>query len=432
MSTEEEDILDVSEETTFNESIESYETFAYQPITGTQLNTSGQIVIRVENQDAFFHPRKSWLQIEGKLVKTAASAVYTNADKVALTNNGLMYIFDNIKYELNGQEIESVYNPGTASTILGLLKYPNSFNKGPGLNQCWSIDTGDDTEATNEGFTTRQKYIVSKPAPKGSFRFAIDLDHIFGFCEDYTKIMYGFTHTLTLVRSSSDNNAIYRKNGVDPGKVVIDKIAWMLPHVIPKMEQRYKLYKTIQSDKELSIGFRMRQCINTAVPATPTFTWRLGTRASPEKPRYIIIGFQTAKNNNQEKNIATFDHCKITNIYVQLNRTRYPDLDFNSDFDKFHIDNVYKTLTDFRQRFYNMDHLISNTTIDPLLYGELYPLIALDVSKQSERLKQGVVDITVEMTFAANVPANTYAHALVISDRKLRFKSDGKKMNIIY
>ena len=112
--------------------------------------------------------------------------------------------------------------------------------------------------------------------------------------------------------------------------------------------------------------------------------------------------------------------------------TRYPNLDFNSDFDKFHIDNMYKTLTNFRQRFYNMDHLISNTTIDPLLYSELYPLIALDVSKQSERLKQGVVDITVEMTFEGNVAANTYAHALVISDRKLRFKSDGKKMNIIH
>ncbi len=335
-----EDILDVSEETTFNESIKSYEIFAYQPITGTQLNTSGQIVIRVENQDAFFHPRKSWLQIEGKLVKTAASAAYAATDKVALTNNGLMYLFDNIKYELNGQEIESVYNPGTASTILGLLKYSNGFYKGPGLHQCWSIDTGDDTGATNKGFTTRQKYIVSKPTPKGSFRFAIDLDHIFGFCEDYNKILYGFTHTLTLVRSSSDNNAIFRKADAAPGKVVIDKISWMLPHAIPKMEQKYKLYKTIQSAKELSIGFRMRQCINVAIPTTPTFTWRLGTRSSPEKPRYIIIGFQTVKHNNQEKNIATFDHCKIKNIYVQLNMTRYPDLYFNSDFDKLHIDNM--------------------------------------------------------------------------------------------
>ena len=155
-------------------------------------------------------------------------------------------------------------------------------------------------------------------------------------------------------------------------------------------------------------------------------------RAAPENPRYIIIGLQTTKHNDQEKNNATFDHCKIKNIYVLLNSTRYPNLDFNADFDKYHIDNVYKTLTDLRQRYYDMDHLLSNTMPDPILYNELYPLIVLDVSKQSERLKQGIVDITVEMTFGANVGANTYAYALVISDRELRFKSDGKKMNIMH
>ena len=426
------DILDLSEKFTFDESIESYETYAYQPITGTQLNGAGQIIIRVENQDAFFHPRKSWLQIEGKLVKSAASAVYADADKVALVNNGLMYLFDNIKYELNGQEIESVYHPGAASTILGLVKYPPDFNKGPGLNQCWSMDTADKTDATNKGFTIRHKYIVVKPAPKGTFRFAVDLEHIFGFCEDYEKVMYGFTHTLTLVRSSNDNNAIYRDKAVGAGKVVIEKISWMLPRVNPNIEQKYKLYKTIQKDNVLSVGFRMRQCINVAVPATPNFTWRLGVRAAPEKPRYIIIGFQTGKNNDQEKNNAIFDHCKVTNMFVLLNNNRYPAIDFNSDFDKYHIDNVYKTLIDFRQRFYDLDHLMSNTMVDPLTYQELYPLFAFDVSKQSERLKQGVVDITVEITFGANVAANTFAYALMISDRELRFKSDGKNMSVVH
>ena len=212
-----------------------------------------------------------------------------------------MYLFDNIKYELNGQEIESVYHPGATSSILGLAKYPPNFNKGPGLNQCWSIDTADKADFTNKGFANRQKYIVAKPPPQGAFRFAVDLEHIFGFCEDYEKVIYGFTHTLTLVRSRNDNNAIYRDKAVGAGKVVFEKISWMLPRVNPNIEQKYKLYKIIQKDEVLSIGFRMRQCINVAVSTTPTFTWRLGVRDAPEKPRYIIIGFQTGKNNDQEK-----------------------------------------------------------------------------------------------------------------------------------
>ena len=75
---------------------------------------------------------------------------------------------------------------------------------------------------------------------------------------------------------------------------------------------------------------------------------------------------------------------------------------------------------------------MSNTTINPPDYKDLFPLFVFDVSKQSERLKLGVVDISVVMTFEKNVPANTFVYGLMISDRKLKFQSDGKKMNIVY
>ena len=62
----------------------------------------------------------------------------------------------------------------------------------------------------------------------------------------------------------------------------------------------------------------------------------------------------------------------------------------------------------------------------------LYPIHVFDVSKQSERLTEGDVDLTVRMEFSANVPANTQAYVLVISDRMLKFKSDGSKMSVLF
>ena len=41
-----------------------------------------------------------------------------------------------------------------------------------------------------------------------------------------------------------------------------------------------------------------------------------------------------------------------------------------------------------------------------------------------------MVDITVRMKFGGNVPDNVVAHALIISDRRIVFKSDGKKLNV--
>ena len=176
----------------------------------------------------------------------------------------------------------------------------------------------------------------------------------------------------------------------------------------------------------------MRQCSTITVPEQKYFTWRLGVRSSPEKPRYIILGLQTDKKSKQEKNSAIFDHCGLQNAYVSLNNVRYPAIDFHADFEKNRYENLYKSFIDFNRKFYGVDWLVSSTGVDAISYKKLHPIFIFDVTKQSERLKLGVVDITIEMFFGANVVKNTIAFALLLSDRKLKFKSDGKKMTIIY
>ena len=50
------------------------------------------------------------------------------------------------------------------------------------------------------------------------------LEHIFGFCDDYDKIVYDLKRSLTLVRKT-DDDAIFRAAAADAGKVSIDKIS---------------------------------------------------------------------------------------------------------------------------------------------------------------------------------------------------------------
>ena len=226
------DILQITEAPMKDESIEEYEHHEYEPITGTNLNNPGEIRINIETQDLFTHPSESYLIIEGKLTKADGTA-YADADNVALTNNALMYLFSNIKYQLSGQEIESIFYPGQGTTMLGLLKYPDDFSKSQGLNQFWYKDTNPEAHLTrNVGFGIRQQYLIQTPDPKGTFSFRVPLKHIFGFCEDYDKVIYGLKQTLTLVRKS-DSDAIFRANAAAAGKVTLDKVSWFMPHVTP-------------------------------------------------------------------------------------------------------------------------------------------------------------------------------------------------------
>ena len=227
------EMLDIEQSFARDENVESYEYHEYLPITGANLNNPGEIRITVETQDIFYHPSESFLLFEGRLTKTD-NAAYANADVVTITNNGMMHLFSNIKYQLSGQEIESLFYPGQATTMMGLLKYPDDFQKSQGLNQLWYKDTGAPAavDGTNTGFGVRHGYVVKKPDPKGTFGFRIPLKHIFGFAEDYDKIVYGFRHVLTLVRKS-DDDAIFRLNAAGGGKIALTNVSWYIPHVRP-------------------------------------------------------------------------------------------------------------------------------------------------------------------------------------------------------
>jgi len=46
----------------------------------------------------------------------------------------------------------------------------------------------------------------------------------------------------------------------------------------------------------------MTQCNSIPVPQTRNFTWRLSVKSALEKPRWIIVAFQTDKSGDQQHN----------------------------------------------------------------------------------------------------------------------------------
>ena len=315
--------------------------------------------------------------------------------------------------------------------MLGLLKYPDDFAKSKGFNQLWYKDTTNTVHLDdNAGFKIRHDYIINNSRQRGSFSFKIPLKHIFGFCEDYDKVVYGFKHALTLTRND-DNDAIFRANAVDAGKITLSKISWFMPHVTPADKDKMDFYKIIERKEKLPVGYRMIQCNTAAIPQATSFSWRLSVTSSPEVPHFIIVGFQTNKSGNQAQNPSIFDNVEVNNIYVTLNSTRYPTADYNISFLATKFSRVYGDAAEFRTKFFNMDELVSNPNITPSDYRTLYPLLLFDVSTQSEKLKYSTTNIQIKMHFNENPLAGTHAYVVTISDRLINFQSDGNKMSVL-
>ena len=423
-------ILRITDPIPSNNSIDKYEYFECEPVVGTNLNNSGgDIRLYIETQDIFTHPNESFLLIEGCLTKANGTA-NADADKISLTNNAMMHLFRAIRYELSGQEIEKINFQGQAITMSGLLKYPDDFFKSKGLNQLLYKDTTTQANRQNVGWSVKRLYIIENSDPKGTFSFRIPLKHIFGFCEDYNKVVYGLKYGLLLIRNN-DKNAIFRANGVDPGKITLSKIFWFMPDMIPADKDKMELYKIIEKKETLSVGYRMIQCTNASIAQSTSFRWRLSVKSSPQVPRFIIVGFQTDKSDEQEQNPSTFNNVNVRNIYAMLNSNRNPTLDYNLSFLAQQFSRAYGDAAEFRCKFFNMNELISNPSFTPSEYKTLYPLFLFDVSKQSEKLKYTTTDIQTKMEFNKNVPAGTEAFAVTISDRLIKFQSNGNNFSVV-
>ncbi|XP_065645588.1 uncharacterized protein LOC136076052 [Hydra vulgaris] len=303
---------------------------------------------------------------------------YANTDGVALTNNGIMHLFRQITYQLSNQDKETVFSPGQATTMLGMLNYSNDFQLAQGLNQLWYKDN---------------------------------------------------TTTAVLADKGLQQDKLAN---VAAGKVNFSKISLFKSHEIPADAERFNLYKQIESKVTIPVSFRSRQCDTIAVPQATIFSWRLSVRTSPENSKYIIVGFQTNKSGDQTANPSLFDCCDLKNMYIMLNQERYPAVDYNLSFPNQQIPRIYSDAAVFKENFYGMNELITNSNIDPSDYKDLFPLIVFNVSYQSERLKSSTIDVQIKATFNSAVPAGTQANVVVLSDRIIEFQSDGNKMNVVY
>lgn len=111
MSTATANIIDIGEQVAFDDSIESIEVHPYNPYNDSFKNND-VINICINRQDLMVLPSQSQLLVEGTINK-----------ECTFVNNGIAYLFQDIRYELNGVEIDRLKNCGITSTMKGLVSY---------------------------------------------------------------------------------------------------------------------------------------------------------------------------------------------------------------------------------------------------------------------------------------------------------------------
>ncbi|XP_055855802.1 uncharacterized protein LOC129919023 [Episyrphus balteatus] len=397
-------MLNIFQEPEIYESVSKYEYHTYSPYQNNfEKNDIIQICIQHQNLNVL--PSESFLYVEGSLSKTDGKEIVSTR----LVNNAMAFLFDEIRYELNGKEIDYNRNVGITTTIKNYLSLTKNESDML-LNASWSPDSD----------------IYLKPL---YFNYCIPLNKLLGFAEDYKKIIPNARHDLILTRSRMDENAIISPTDENV-QVKLHKVQWRVPHVTLSDSMKLNLYKSINANSFMKIAFRNWDLYEyPMLSSSDHHIWNVKTTTQIEKPRYIVFALQTAKNKKISADPTTFDHCDLTDLKVYLNSDVYPHEDLNISFERNRYSLFYKMYTDFQRTYYN------KTTTEPLLSWDLFksraPIFVIDCRHQNEALKTGPIDIRLEMRTSKNIPANTSAYCLMLHDRIIEYNPLDQVVNRI-
>ncbi|XP_029670935.1 uncharacterized protein LOC115240106 [Formica exsecta] len=295
-------------------------------------------------------------------------------------------MFEEIRYELDGVEIDRNGNVGITSTIKNYASL--TVERGKILkNAGWDLSA-----VTHSSI--------------GDFNFCIPLNVLLGFCEDYKRVVINARHELILIRARNDNNCIISRETQEP-KIVLSKIQWLL--------------RTLDSGRYLSIAFRSWELyefplLQSTIKHSST---QLKAATQLEKPRYVIFVLQSGKKNVLSEEPSLFDDCKLTNVKLYLNSDFHPYDDMNLDFDKHKVAVLYDMHSKFRRTYYGCDNDEALLNLNKfLIHG---PLVVIDCSRQNESIKIATVDDRVEFDCKENIPSNTTVYFIIIHDRVVEY-----------
>lgn len=383
------------------------EIYPYAPYTNT-FNNSDEIRIAIQSKDSFLLPCESYIYM--KITATTAGAHGNDDGEISFVKNFISFLFNDVRYELNGVEIDRLRNVGLSSTMKLLVASRTSHLNGYNAF-CESMEI---SSPRSVNVNNAKVYDVVLP-----------LSVWFGFCDDYRKIIINCKHELILNRSRDTLDCIHggsAEAGHARISLAITKIQWKMPHITLADSVKLGMMNYLSKNRKITLQYRSMDMMDyPALPQTRDSIWTVKTVAYVNRPRFVVIGFQTNRSRVHEINPTLFDSCNITELRLHMNTQIYPYNINELDIEGGLYSELYDMYAKIQSAYYNNTE---HKNLFEIGFGSFQsrPLFVFDTSRADESLINSSVDIKVEIKASENIPARTAAYCLIIYDNEFTYQ----------
>lgn len=395
-----------------DETIIKKEIYQYVPYT-TTFGESDEIRIAIQSKDSYLLPSESYIYL--KIVATTAGTHAAAAGDVAadpeihFVRNFASFLFSDVRYELNGVEIDRVRNVGRASTMK--LMTASRATQMYGYYQY--SKTFETTSPRSANVANTKTYDVVVP-----------LSAWLGFCDDYRKIILNCKHELILNRARQSLDCTHGGGVAGTSAAVslaVTKIEWKMPHITLSDQMRLNMMNYLAKKRKVAIQYRsMDMMVLPALPQSTSHIWSVKTVAHMNRPRYVIVGLQTNRDCVRSRNATQFDNCNVSGVRLHLNSQIYPYNMSEVNIGGGLYAELYNAYSSIQPSYYNGMEPFNPFNVSCTNF-QSSPLFVFDTSRADESLIDSSVDIRVEITARENIPENTTAFCLMIYDNEFTY-----------
>ena len=154
------------------------------------------------------------------------------------------------------------------------------------------------------------------------------------------------------MKRAISGNSIYRTFS-DVAKVEIKDIVWYVRHDTPSFDNISPLNEHILSKKNTKYSYVSRMVSYKPVNLNNNWSFEIGTESGTDVPICVIVGFQSAQRAgpNQAQNEAIFDPLDVIEASCKVGSLRYPDHEFQIDYQRNKYNEVYNEFGRFHKDY---------------------------------------------------------------------------------
>lgn len=365
---------------------------SYSPYTSTY-GSNDEVRIAIQSQDLYVLPSESYVFMEVEVARKADANYAAVVGTWAPNAEG--FLFSEMRYEINNVEIDRIKNPGITTPM-----------------KRSTVCTHSALRILNQSFRRTNTAVTA-----GTHQFIIPLREVFGFCDDYRKIIMNVKHELILVVNRQFLGTYQATS--DAFNITISKIQWKVPHIQLADQAKLQMLRYLERKQVIGVPYRSWELHEMPeLPQTSKHVWTVKSTTQISKPRFVFVTFQTNKQL-VSANSGLYNNLNIRHVRLYLNSEYYPYDAITCDFTNSNYAELYQAFSEIQKSYYPTDET-NPISFSYEEYGD-HPIFAFDCSRTDESILGGAVDIRLEIDARENIAANTVANCLIIYDNYFEY-----------